>query len=86
MLRLGASRGQERRRSILGFKSQLWSQLPVPPCRAGMAKERGWLWPGPFSCRGGYRGLRGASDSVGLTDFSPAAEQSMLQSGEMEQQ
>lgn len=44
---------------------------------------------GDFSHKGG-RGsvaLRGTgSHPGGLTDFSPAAEQSMLQSGEMEQQ
>lgn len=46
----------------------------------------------PF-CQGGFWGHRAGfsrhrdgSHPAGLTDFSPAAEQSMLQSGEMEQQ
>lgn len=34
----------------------------------------------------GFRGTPDGSHPAGLTDFSPAAEQSMLQSGEMEQQ
>lgn len=63
----------------------LCSQIPAPeePGQDGLA-----LLPGGFLGiqRAGFSRHRDGSHPAGLTDFSPAAEQSMLQSGEMEQQ